>query len=376
VQEATKNSPGLNLIKLVVNVQYRVRPGELAKYLGYTDGRKMMESLASREMVEYCASATLDTPVGKDEADRPEAIMTYGRAKAAAELQKRIQAAAQKADLGVDVLFVGLQAVHPPKDVVPDDEKVLETERRMEMMRYEAQADANRTLARAAGDTETARLLALAIRKLNDLESLRDLTQATDLPAKLADTLRRIRDDVKSLEKDVDQERLMGRLSVELTSAGAPAEQALLTLQQRMLKVYQGYVDQLTALEAVVGKPAEFKAGLDEKIAQVGNEADTLLRRALGEPATIVAQAQSARWSQELAERAAAEVFEQNVLAYQASPRVYMQDRWLDVWDVAMPRMVKYVLAVDRNKLEIWLNWELTKGAMSGVDFVPTEIPR
>lgn len=371
----TQDSPGMNLIKLVVNVQYKVRPGELRNYLQYTDPLKMMESLASREMVRYCAAATLDTPVGKGEEDRPEAIMTYGRAKAGAGLQKRIQKAADDLDLGVDVLYVGFQAVHPPKQVVPEDEKVLEAERRMAMTRYEAQADANRMLAEVAGDTDSARKLAMAIRKLNELESLRDLARSGDLAPKLSDAMRRIRDDVKTMEKEIDQERLLGRVNVELSAVSQAADSTQWTLQQRMLNGYLSYQEQLAALQALIGKPAEFQVSLDAKIAAAGNEADTLFRHALGDPATRIAQAQSARWRQELAERAAAEVFEQNLQAYQASPRVYMQDRWLDVWDAVMPRMVKYVLAVDRDKLEIRMNWEMTKGMMSGIDFTPAPLP-
>ena len=46
-----------------------------------------------------------------------------------------------------------------------------------------------------------------------------------------------------------------------------------------------------------------------------------------------------------------------------------MLDRWLNVWDEVLPNVNKYVLGVDRNKVEIWLNWERETDLMSGVTF-------
>jgi len=43
-----------------------------------------------------------------------------------------------------------------------------------------------------------------------------------------------------------------------------------------------------------------------------------------------------------------------------------MLDRWLDVWDEVLPDLTKYVLGVDREKIEVWLNWERIPGVMEG----------
>ncbi len=75
--EVKSDAPPVNLIKLVVRIQYRIT-NPLEYGYNYVDAHKTLECLASGEMVRYCASATLDEPVG-DSADRPEAIMTYGR---------------------------------------------------------------------------------------------------------------------------------------------------------------------------------------------------------------------------------------------------------------------------------------------------------
>jgi hypothetical protein len=63
---------------------------------------------------------------------------------------------------------------------------------------------------------------------------------------------------------------------------------------------------------------------------------------------------------------ARAQAFERTVLAYQASPNIYMMDRWLSVWDEVLPGIRKYVIGVDRDKLEIWLNWERETEMLEG----------
>ena len=73
----------------------------------------MLEKIATREVVRYL--------VGVDIFD----IMSSGRQKASEDLQKLIQQQADERQLGVKILFVGLQDIHPPVKVAPDYEKVV-----------------------------------------------------------------------------------------------------------------------------------------------------------------------------------------------------------------------------------------------------------
>jgi modulator of FtsH protease HflK len=363
-RDASNKAPALNLIKLVVSVQYSI--DKLADYVQYTDAPKMLECLASKEMVQYCAAATLDKGLAENAEGRPEAIMTFGRGKAGEKLKELIQVAADKLKLGVHIDYVGLQAVHLPKEVVPDDEMVLEAERRQTLARYEAQADANRLLAAVAGDTATAKWLVMSIRKKEDLETLR-LAGEGAFKTKMGEVQRRVRDELATLEKEIEQDRLLGRVGSEAGS-DATADDSI-AFQKQLVQACQDYLKQLQALEAKSADAAGLRKALDDGMLAANAEADKLLAQALGRPATVVAQAQSARWTREMAERASAEAFDHRLQAYQASPEVYMQDRWLDVWDEVLPTMTKYVLCADRDKVEVRLNWETTKGAMSGVDF-------
>ncbi|MDY6913614.1 MAG: SPFH domain-containing protein, partial [Planctomycetota bacterium] len=144
-READKRPP-VSIIRLVVPVQYRVH-NVYDYYRRMQDAERMLEQIASREMVRYCASATLNAPAGEKAADRPEAIMTYGRRRAAAELKRRIQEEADNLSLGVEITYVGMLAVHPPPEAAPAFQDVLKAERKQDQMRYQAEAEAADMLA-------------------------------------------------------------------------------------------------------------------------------------------------------------------------------------------------------------------------------------
>jgi HflK protein len=116
-QQATGSLPGeqtvpVNLVAVNIPVQYQVNDLPAFAY-NHADAGELLEDLASGEVARYLVSVDIDD------------VMTYGRQKAAADLQRRIQARADALKLGVKVLFVGLHGIHPPVKVAPDFEKVI-----------------------------------------------------------------------------------------------------------------------------------------------------------------------------------------------------------------------------------------------------------
>ncbi len=348
--------PPVSIIKLVVPVQYVVE--DVYKYgFKFSDSKKVLEDVAYREMVRYCASATLDSPLGSDKADRPEAIMTFGRERAAQKLRDRIQAEANRLDLGVQITYVGLVSVHPPADAAPAFEQVLEAERRQDEKRYQAEADANEVLAKVAGDPITALNLALAIRQLEELENLYDLhSDLEQLSKKSQEYKKRLEQfnkrldqyisdaggDIKALDEEIERDKLLGKISGD-------EETSIVKLRA----VHKQHFELLETLKADIdGFDYPGQIGIARK------EADAQFAEVTGKPAALIAKAQSYRWKTELAEQANYLTFPRELMAYEASPEVYMMDRWLDVWDKVLPNIRKYVLGVDRDKVEVWLNWE------------------
>lgn len=91
----------VNLITASIPVHFLIEDLSQWEY-GHADGAGLLQSLATREVVRYCVNV-----------DFME-LMTEGRGEAGRELQKRIQARADGVNLGIRVVFVGLNDIHPP----------------------------------------------------------------------------------------------------------------------------------------------------------------------------------------------------------------------------------------------------------------------
>jgi regulator of protease activity HflC (stomatin/prohibitin superfamily) len=121
----------------------------------------MLHNLANREVVHYLAGSDLND------------LLSQGRLAAAGALREKIQAAADERRLGVRIVFVGLQGIHPPtgNEVAATYEKVVSARQTMLATILNAESDAIRTnaLADAAAFTLTnvadARRVTLVTRK-------------------------------------------------------------------------------------------------------------------------------------------------------------------------------------------------------------------
>jgi regulator of protease activity HflC (stomatin/prohibitin superfamily) len=355
----------------------------------------MLENAAYREMVRYCASATLDT-TQSGSADRPQAIMTSGWDDASKALQGRIAQAVgpDGLDLGVDVASVRLTAVHPPASAAEDFEAVLAAERNQDRLRYEAEGAANKTLANVAGDPDSALELAMAIRRVEQLDSLANLRQRpAQFDQYLRGYVRQCVESLKLLRKEIIREGLLGRAAATSAAASERGGFARL-LRQRMDatdKDMRALIEQiadwpmldelgpggspkqhlaarqagnLLELLAILGEGTKFDFG--PALSAAHSQADAMFARAAGDPARLVAEAGSDKTRREMAERTRAERFQRELDAWKASPNMYVLDRRLDVWDEVLPGMLKYVIGVDPGKIEVWMNWEQESRGLEG----------
>jgi regulator of protease activity HflC (stomatin/prohibitin superfamily) len=80
-------------------------------------------------------------------------------------LTERIQKAADDEELGVQIVFLGLQGIHPPTEVAADYQKVIGAVQQKQALILQAQTEANNTLSMLAGSAEEAdKLFDLALR--------------------------------------------------------------------------------------------------------------------------------------------------------------------------------------------------------------------
>lgn len=102
-----EQAPPVSLLAVNIPVQYHIRDLR-AWAVEHARPTNLLEQLAHRETVKYLASVDFFE------------FMSTGRERAADDLRKLIQTAADERNLGIQILFVGLQGVHPPVKVGKD----------------------------------------------------------------------------------------------------------------------------------------------------------------------------------------------------------------------------------------------------------------
>ncbi|MFA6187003.1 MAG: SPFH domain-containing protein [Phycisphaerae bacterium] len=118
-----KGAVPVSIIRAAIPVQYRVV--NLYKYLyKYADSRKILEAVCNREVVKFAAGARIE-PESENAKSNEESLLGAGRAKAADELVRTVQAEADRLELGVEIVFMGLQGFHPPPAVAQDFQAVI-----------------------------------------------------------------------------------------------------------------------------------------------------------------------------------------------------------------------------------------------------------
>ena len=341
----------VDIIKLVALVQYVVEDPQCYGFK-FHNVESLIEDVANRAMVRYCASATLTEPAGSP--DRPEAIMTRGRGKAAAELKERIQQAldAPEVDVGVKVTDVTFMAVHPPPEAAEAFEAILEARHQKTRMRYEAEAYANQTLARMAGSPAEALDLAMKIRVYEELKALAGRKdERTNRLTQVEALIFRVTDDIEKLTGEIDSEARLGKKDVFRIAFREKHREHLALLKQTR--------------DAVAGTgPAVDLAVRRDTALKEANEALDGLQ---GQAAAMIVAAGARRWQLEISERSRLASFWKELPAYEASPNLYMLDRWLDMLDRVLPNMVKYVIAVDPDRVEVRLNLEQQTDTTAGL---------
>ena len=173
----------VSLVKAAVPVQYRIK--DLYSFIyNHHEPERLLESICYRQLTKFAASARIE--VG-DEADMNQSLLGAGRAKAKEILTREIQKAADKAGLGVEIVFLGLQGIHPPPEVAADYQKVIGAVQKKQANILGAEAERNKTLSALVGSVEDAdRLYTLAAeyqqaKEQNNLEKIEKLAHLLDL---------------------------------------------------------------------------------------------------------------------------------------------------------------------------------------------------
>ncbi len=139
----------LNLMVAAIPVSFKVKDLYAYKF-AHSDARRELESAATREVVRYLANMDM------------RRILTTDREAGGRELRNRIQSAADGLGLGVDIVYVGLQGIHPPVRVgkaydgvvgalEEKQEAVLRAEKNAVTLKLAAEAEALALVSQARG---------------------------------------------------------------------------------------------------------------------------------------------------------------------------------------------------------------------------------
>ncbi|MFP4145184.1 MAG: SPFH domain-containing protein [Phycisphaeraceae bacterium] len=153
------------LIGAEVVVKYRVAEGELLDYLTVADSpARVLENLAARRASLYFAMHHV------------EQLLTSDRLEAGRLLRQQIQADADAAGLGLDVVFVGVVGVHPPQtaNVAQAFHEQIGALQEKQSTIEEANKYRIAQLSEVAGSSEQAQALVSGISVLERLRDRRD----------------------------------------------------------------------------------------------------------------------------------------------------------------------------------------------------------
>ena len=137
-EAAARNNFDLLIVPLVVH--YRIQ--DVAQYgygrdRCYSDPRSLLESICYQEVLHYCAHWDMET------------LMGAGRAETTRELQRSIQSRADAYQMGIEVVFTGLETIHPPVEVAAEFEKVVSALQDKQAAILKSQGEASVILAQA-----------------------------------------------------------------------------------------------------------------------------------------------------------------------------------------------------------------------------------
>jgi len=170
------------LVALEVPVQFVVSDVRLFEELAPPETReKMLRAVGERAVQRYLSRLTIDDVLGGPQSDPAEGRVDLGDA-----LRIEVEAAFAQMNPGPDgvprgagvrVLFVGAQGAHPPKDVAPQFEQVVQAEQRTAARLDAAHTYEIGALTEVVGSVEKAREI---IGELDALERLRSASSSNE----------------------------------------------------------------------------------------------------------------------------------------------------------------------------------------------------
>ncbi len=145
----TSDRSGYNIFDMLVvplTVHYRI--ADVVKYgygprQAYADPQDLLRCICANEALQYCAQNDI------------ESLMGPGRDQTTQTLKKAIQAQVDHYQLGVEIVFAGLETIHPPVEVAKAFEDVVAALQQKQVLVLSAKGQADRIVNAALGQSAT-----------------------------------------------------------------------------------------------------------------------------------------------------------------------------------------------------------------------------
>ncbi|MCG3127316.1 MAG: hypothetical protein CHACPFDD_02174 [Phycisphaerae bacterium] len=393
--EKDKGVP-VDILRMSLAVQYRIRGDALPAFTATMADDRVSREPLTHTFVESCAWNEL---IRFNAATRAEAMLGERRVAAGETIRKRLNERFAALGLGVDVIYVGLQHVHPEASVGKAFAKVAEAEQEKITAIRQAHGKENQLLSAAAGSRQKALALAEALgyreqfdARLNrasqqqsaaDAARLQPLRDALD--ARRPDFLRRIEADhaadrARSAATDL-------REQVQLGLGGNTAR--LADAEQRSAAAAQAAARAADELRGAA-QAARTAAGLqvsDDELARAAEVAEARVgldywessltgtfAELEGDAAAVLAAAQATRWRTENETAAQLARVDNERFAYEASPEIYRARRYLQVLAEGLSKSRKFLLGFDPKDRKIHLRIEAQDVGATRIEDMPTRI--
>jgi len=159
-EESTEGVVPVSLVKANLPVQYKIK--DLYAYVyNHSDPDKLLEALCYRELTRFAASARVEAGgPGSDGQAAQDSLLGAGRTRAKEVITERVQKAADQQGLGIEIILVGLQGIHPPPEVAPDYQAVIGAVQKRQAVVLNAEAERNKALSTLIGSVAKAYELA------------------------------------------------------------------------------------------------------------------------------------------------------------------------------------------------------------------------
>ena len=165
---AASETVPLNLLTVSIPVQYRI--SNLTNWVYKTDNAgSLLQKLSMREVTRYLIGVDINE------------LMGPGRTKAQEDLKKAIQQQADISELGAEIVFVGLQDIHPPvgkNEQSKETGGVAESYEKVNVARLHSETNRLGALQYKAGKVPMARGLAAELVANTRIESTNKVTLA------------------------------------------------------------------------------------------------------------------------------------------------------------------------------------------------------